>query len=80
MNRPEHIDNHYRNSECYSDPTAYRALVSAEKSNYPRVYICSPFRGNVGLNTLMTLKILPVYPAEPLLSDSAANLASPIHG
>lgn len=45
-----------RNSEMYSDPTAYDALTNMDreqKKNKPRplVYICSPFSGDVERNT-----------------------------
>lgn len=46
----------YYNSERYPDPTAYAGLtaaIKAEKAKHykPVVYICSPYSGNIKLNT-----------------------------
>ena len=44
----------YKNQEGYADPTAYQALTKIEnesKKYRPLVYICSPFSGDVELNT-----------------------------
>ena len=41
-----------KNSEGYSDPTAYEALTNIKKEVFrPIVYICSPFAGDVERNT-----------------------------
>lgn len=45
------------NSEGYLDPTAYEALSQVEREiqqknkRYPKIYICSPFRGDTEVNT-----------------------------
>ena len=44
------------NSEGYLDPTAYEALSQVQretqkKCRYPKIYICSPFRGDTEVNT-----------------------------
>lgn len=46
------------NAEGYYDPTAYEALRAVDreirakqKPRYPKVYICSPFRGDTQRNT-----------------------------
>lgn len=44
----------YKNKEGYADPTAYCALtrIQNESRQYrPLVYICSPFSGDVDVNT-----------------------------
>ena len=48
----------YRNHEGYPDPTAGAALARIEQEEYrlrcpfmPLVYICSPYQGDVELNT-----------------------------
>ena len=51
----------YRNSENYADPTAFAALCEIEKAEKaeekeirkfrPLVYICSPYAGDIVLNT-----------------------------
>ncbi len=56
MNRTELIDNPRRNPEHYYDPTAHEALEAVSKNEYPRVYICSPFRGDVAANTAKALR------------------------
>lgn len=42
------------NSECYPDPTAHGALASIEQEQHAlrafRVYICSPFAGDIEAN------------------------------
>ena len=43
-----------KNSEGYSDPTAYEALTNIKKKDNdfkPLVYICSPYAGDVERNT-----------------------------
>jgi hypothetical protein len=51
-------DNPRRNPEHYRDDTAYSAIkaVTRDERGYPRVYICSPFRGDSAANTLKTLQ------------------------
>ncbi|MEG0090507.1 MAG: DUF4406 domain-containing protein [Oscillospiraceae bacterium] len=42
------------NSEGYCDPTAFEALCNvekAEKAYCPLVYVCSPYAGNIAVNT-----------------------------
>ena len=41
----------YKNSEGYPDPTAYEALKNIEGHYYKMVYICSPYAGEVELNS-----------------------------
>lgn len=44
----------YKNQEGYAEPTAYQALTQMEnelKKYRPLVYICSPFSGDVEVNT-----------------------------
>ncbi len=54
-----------RNAEGYSDPTAYEALSSIihkekhsakVKADFPKVYICSPFAGDMEMNVKRALK------------------------
>jgi len=54
-----------RNNEGYYDPTAYEALSAVEreksrkdkaKHTPPRVYICSPYRGDTENNTQNALR------------------------
>ena len=47
-----------RNAEFYLDETAHKALaaISREENNYPRVYICSPFRGDPIRNTINAIR------------------------
>jgi hypothetical protein len=47
-----------RNPEHYQDLTAFKALaaVSRDERNYPRVYICSPYRGDTARNTANALR------------------------
>lgn len=43
-----------RNSEGYQDPTAHKALLAIKKEDRvfrPLVYICSPYAGDVEVNT-----------------------------
>ncbi len=43
-----------RNSEGYQDPTAHQALLAIKKEDRvfrPLVYICSPYAGDVEVNT-----------------------------
>ncbi|MBV1757694.1 MAG: DUF4406 domain-containing protein [Dethiosulfatibacter sp.] len=49
----------YKNHEGYADPTAYHALTHLEnesKQYRPLVYICSPFSGDVDVNTVKAKK------------------------
>ena len=40
-----------KNSEGYSDPTAHKAVIRADRYDYrPVVYICSPFSGDTEEN------------------------------
>lgn len=42
------------NAEHYPDPTAYRAIRNVESARFPFrpiVYVCSPYSGNVEVNT-----------------------------
>lgn len=44
-----------RNSEGYQDPTAHKALLAIKKEDRvfrPLVYICSPYAGDVEVNTV----------------------------
>ena len=41
-----------KNSEGYTDMTAYKAILSADGFDYrPLVYICSPYSGDIKKNT-----------------------------
>ena len=54
--------NSRKNYEGYCDPTAYEALSTvmkeeqSAKPDYPRVYICSPFKGDAEANTASALR------------------------
>lgn len=41
----------WRNKEHYPDPTAAQAIANADRTWKPCVFICSPFAGDVDLNT-----------------------------
>lgn len=49
----------YKNTEGYSDPVPFLAMANIEKEEkkfIPIVYICSPFSGDIGGNTLKAQK------------------------
>nr|DAQ42328.1 MAG TPA: deoxyribosyltransferase [Caudoviricetes sp.] len=56
--RGEHMGVNKYNSEGYLDLTAYEAVQTVDKEirdgqrrRYPKIYICSPFRGDTEVNT-----------------------------